>query len=221
MHSSGAPFCGRLMADELTCDCVKRWASGFTLDASLRIPLDRAPVTVLFGPSGSGKTTLLRVIAGLEYPDRATVAFRGRAWDDLSPQQRRAGFLFQDYALFPHLTVAKNVEFAAPRERAQQVMQQFGITALADRLPRGLSGGEKQRVALARAIAAGPDLLLLDEPLSALDSPTRLRLRQELRALLLTAGVPAMVVTHDRTEAIALGDWMAVMVAGRIQQTGP
>src|SRR3954471_3478320 len=119
MHSSGAPFCGRLMADELTCDCVKRWASGFTLDASLRIPLDRAPVTVLFGPSGSGKTTLLRVIAGLEEADRADISFRGRKWNDLSPQQRRTGFLFQDYALFPHLTVARNVGFGATRDRAR------------------------------------------------------------------------------------------------------
>src|SRR5882724_5083043 len=104
------------MADELICDCVKRWAGGFTLDAQLRIPVDRAPVTVLFGPSGSGKTTLLRVIAGLEKPDRATITFRGRAWDHLTPQQRRAGFLFQDYALFPHLTVARNIEFAASRD---------------------------------------------------------------------------------------------------------
>jgi molybdate transport system ATP-binding protein len=210
-----------IMADELICDCAKRFPNGFALDAQLRIPLDRAPVTVLFGPSASGKTTLLRAIAGLERVDRSSIQFRGRAWDNLSPQQRRAGFLFQDCALFPHLTVRRNVEFAATPERALQIMQTFGIADLADHHPRALSGGQQQRVALARAIAAGPDLLLLDEPLSALDSPTRIRLRRDLRELLLATGVPAIVVTHDRMEAVALGDWMAVMIEGRIRQTGP
>jgi molybdate transport system ATP-binding protein len=208
------------MADQLNCECFKRFASGFALDASLRIP-ESASVSVLFGPSGSGKTTLLRAIAGLERMDRADIRFRGREWTALPPQRRRAGFLFQDYALFPHLTVAQNVGYAATPERARHAMETLGVTALAAQMPRTLSGGEQQRVALARAIAAGPDLLLLDEPLSALDAPTRTRLRQELRSLLLTTGVPAIVVTHDRTEAIALGDWMAVMVAGRIHQTGP
>jgi len=209
------------MADELICKCVRRFAGGFTLDASLRIPLDCAPVTVLFGPSGSGKTTLLRMIAGLEREGSASIQFRGRTWDRLSPQQRRAGFVFQDYALFPHLTVARNVAFAAPAGRARQIMEKFGIAELAGRMPRSLSGGQQQRVALARAIAAGPGLLLLDEPLSALDAPSRALLRQELRGLLLAAGAPAIVVTHDRMEAVALGDWMAVMVDGRIRQTAP
>ncbi|HXA49651.1 MAG TPA: ATP-binding cassette domain-containing protein, partial [Candidatus Acidoferrum sp.] len=173
------------MADQLTCDCFHRFRSGFTLDASLRIP-ESASVTVLFGPSGSGKTTLLRAIAGLERMERADVCFRGRDWTTLPPQQRRAGFLFQDYALFPHLTVADNVRYAATPEQARHAMEILGIAKLAAQMPRTLSGGEQQRVALARAIAAGPDLLLLDEPLSALDAPTRARLRQELRALLLT-----------------------------------
>jgi molybdate transport system ATP-binding protein len=209
------------MADELICDCVKRFPGGFTLNASLTIPLDRAAVTVVFGPSASGKTTLLRVIAGLERPDQAVIRFRGRSWDGLSPQQRRAGFLFQDYALFPHLTVAGNVAFAATPERASQAIEKFGLGAIAGRFPRELSGGQQQRTALARALAASPDLLLLDEPLSALDAPTRLLLRKELRAMLLAAGVPAIVVTHDRMEALALGDWMAVMVDGRVHQAGP
>ena len=208
------------MAEQLTCDCFKRFPSGFTLDASLRIP-EGASVTVLFGPSGSGKTTLLRAIAGLERADRTAVRFRGREWTALPPQQRRAGFLFQDYALFPHLTVEQNVAFAAASERARAAMDTFGIRDLASRRPRTLSGGQQQRVALARAVASGPDLLLLDEPLSALDAPSRARMRHELRALLLATSVPAIVVTHDRAEAIALGDWMAVMIGGRIHQSGP
>jgi molybdate transport system ATP-binding protein len=189
------------------------------LDARVSIPL--SGVTVLFGPSGSGKTTLLRLLAGLERPDSGSIVFRGRHWEALAPQERRAGFLFQEYALFPHLTVARNVAYAAPREAAERLMRLFGLAELADRLPRAISGGEQQRTALARALAAGPELLLLDEPLSALDAPTRTRMRYELRRLLLAGGVPSIVVTHDRMEAMALGDWMAVMVEGQIRQVGP
>jgi len=208
------------MADQLACEFHRRFGSGFTLDAALTIP-EGAPVTVLFGPSGSGKTTLLRAIAGLESIDQGYIRFRGRDWTGLPPQKRRAGFLFQDYALFPHLSVAANVAFAAPAVRARRAMETLGIDHLAGRRPRSLSGGEQQRVALARAIAAGPDLLLLDEPLSAVDAPTRARLRHELRAMLLRSAIPAIAVTHDRTEAIALGDWIAVLIAGRIHQCGP
>ena len=215
------------MANDLTCHCRRRLASGFELDASLRVPLDESPVTVLFGPSGSGKTTLLRLLAGLERPDNGVIAFRDQAWYDgsrgicLAPQQRRAGFLFQDSALFPHLTVAANVEFAARRETARRLMDVFGLAELADRFPRALSGGQQQRVAVARALAAEPALLLLDEPLSALDAAARGRMRHELRRMLLNGGVPSIIVTHDRMEAVALGDWMAVMVEGRMRQAGP
>ena len=215
------------MADQLICQCRKRLSKGFAVEADLRIPLDRAPVTVLFGPSGSGKTTLLRMIAGLERPDAGSIVFGERPWFDatrafhLAPQKRRAGFLFQEYALFPHLTVAQNVAYAASRETARQLLDTFGLAELAGRKPRAISGGQQQRVALARALAAQPALLLLDEPLSALDAPTRYRTRYELRRMLLAGGVPSIVVTHDRMEAVALGDWMAVMVDGRIRQTGP
>jgi len=215
------------MADELICRCRKRLPSGFALDAELRIPLDDSRVTVLFGPSAAGKTTLLRLLAGLDRPDSGAIAFRGRPWYSselgvcLAPQQRRTGFLFQDYALFPHLTVAANVAFAAPPDRARKFIDAFGLAPLSHRLPRALSGGQQQRVALARALAASPELLLLDEPLSALDAASRLRTRQELRRMLVASGVPAILVTHDRSEAIALGDWMAVMVDGRIRQAGP
>jgi len=213
------------MADELICRCRKRFTAAFQIDADLCIPLDAAPVTVLFGPSGAGKTTLLRLIAGLERPDSGSILFRGREWFGaacLEPQARRASFLFQDYALFPHLTVAGNVAFGSrSREKTAQIVEAFGLSELSGRLPRALSGGQQQRVALARALAADPALLLLDEPLSALDAATRVRMRQELRRALLASSVPALVVTHDRTEAIALGDWIAVMVDGAIRQTGP
>jgi molybdate transport system ATP-binding protein len=215
------------MAATLTVECRMALPGGFRLDAALDLPLDRAPVMVLFGPSGAGKTTLLRLLAGLERPDVGLISFRDRTWCDtaravwLDPQQRRAGFVFQHYALFPHLTVERNVAFASSRQAAARMMERFDLAALATRLPRGISGGEQQRVALARALAAEPDLLLLDEPMSALDAAARIRTRRELRGLLVRAGVPSIVVTHDRSEAMALGDWMAVMVEGRIAQTGP
>jgi molybdate transport system ATP-binding protein len=213
------------MADELICRCRKRFPPSFQIDADLRIPLDASPVTVLFGPSGAGKTTLLRLIAGLERPESGSILFKGREWFGsvcLPPQERRASFLFQDYALFPHLTVAENVGFGAhTRQKANQLIETFGLAKFKQRLPRAISGGQQQRVALARALAADPALLLLDEPLSALDAGSRARLRQELRRTLLASAVPALVVTHDRAEAIALGDWIAVMVDGVIRQTGP
>jgi len=212
---------------QLICRCRQRLGSGFELDADLRIPLAEAVVTVLFGPSGSGKTSLLRLLAGLERPDEGLISLGNAIWCDTSrgvclpPQQRRAGFLFQDYALFPHLTVAQNVAFAATSQAAGKLMEKFGLAEFAGRLPRALSGGQQQRVALARALAAQPALLLLDEPLSALDAPSRARMRYDLRRMLLAGGVPSIVVTHDRMEAVALGDWMAVIVDGRIRQTGP
>jgi molybdate transport system ATP-binding protein len=212
---------------ELICECRKRLGSGFVLDAALRLPLESARVTVLFGASGSGKTTLLRLLAGLERPDAGRIQFGDQVWHDwaravhVPAEKRHAGFLFQDHALFPHLTVAGNVGFAASRESAAKVMERFGLAEFAARYPRELSGGQQQRVAVARALAAGPRLLLLDEPLSALDAATRSRTRAELRRMLRESGVPSIVVTHDRMEAVALGDWMAVMAVGQVQQVGP
>ncbi|HUA62520.1 MAG TPA: ABC transporter ATP-binding protein [Verrucomicrobiae bacterium] len=214
------------MADELICRVRKRLRSGFELSAELAVPLAESAVTVLFGPSGSGKTTLLRILAGLEDPDEGTIEFRGTAWFDsarriaLAPQKRRAGFLFQEYALFPHLTVAQNVGFAAAGGRAAEMMKSFDLADLAARYPREVSGGQQQRVALARALAAQPVLLLLDEPLSALDAPSRLRMRAGLRGMLVASRIPAIVVTHDRAEAIAIGDRMAVLVDGGVRQSG-
>jgi molybdate transport system ATP-binding protein len=163
----------------------------------------------------------------LERPDAGSIEFRGRTWCDtasvvwLPPQQRRAGLLFQEGALFPHLTVQQNVSYADRGEKAESVMERFGLGEFASRLPGEISAGQRQRVALARALAADPALLLLDEPLSALDAATRVRMRRELRTLLLAGGVSSILVTHDRAEAIALGDWMAVMVEGVVRQAGP
>ncbi|HSB36185.1 MAG TPA: ATP-binding cassette domain-containing protein, partial [Thermoanaerobaculia bacterium] len=213
---------------------VRRFPAGPAIRAELDLPLGGAEVTVLFGPSGAGKTTILRCLAGLEVPDEGTIRLGAETWFDADarvnrpPQARRVGFLFQDHALFPHLTVAGNVAFGLaglPRaECARRVadgLSFVGLSALADRRPRELSGGESQRVALARALARRPALLLLDEPLSALDSPLRIRLRGELRTLLTSLEIPSVVVTHDRAEALALGDRVAVVAEGGVRQTGP
>jgi molybdate transport system ATP-binding protein len=215
------------MADELICAFHTRLASGFELISNLRLPLDRAPITVLFGPSGAGKTTLLRMLAGLDRPLDGAIAFRGQTWFDairgicVEPQFRRAGYVSQDYALFPHLTVAGNIAYAARPRKVHEYLQTFALADLAGRYPRAISSGQRQRVALARALAAEPALLLLDEPLSALDANTRAHTRRQLRSLLLASGVPCIVVTHDRVEAMTLGDWIAVIAAGRVLQCGP
>ncbi len=222
------------MTRSLDLDLERRFEDGPAVRARLTVPLDEAPVTVLFGPSGAGKTTVLRCLAGLERPDAGAIRFAGETWfdarsgTDLPPQRRGVGLLFQDYALFPHLSVAENVGYGvrgagrvARARRVVEVVATLGLEPLLRRRPAQLSGGERQRVALARALAARPRLLLLDEPLSALDAPTREALRGELRAVLERAGLPAIVVTHDRIEALALGDRMAVLADGSIRQVGP
>jgi molybdate transport system ATP-binding protein len=212
----------------------KRFPGGPAIRAGLQVSADAFSVTVLFGPSGSGKTTVLRCLAGLERPEEGFIRFTGAAWFDaahgvcLPPQRRDVGFLFQDYALFPHLTVAQNVAYglgrlpaAQRRQKAQELIDLLGLAGLEGRYPRQLSGGQQQRVALARAVARRPRLLLLDEPLSALDAPTREPLRRELRRWLTGLGVPTLLVTHDRVEAVALGDAVVLMDQGRDLQTGP
>jgi molybdate transport system ATP-binding protein len=221
------------MAGILEARFVTRFRGGPEIAADLLLSGNDGPVTVLFGPSGSGKTTVLRALAGLDRPGEGTIVHRGESWLDtrqghfVPARRRRVGLLFQDYALFPHLTAAENVAFGLhgqPRaERQGKVAEAIALLRLAgleNRRPSELSGGQRQRVALARAIAPSPRLLLLDEPLSALDAPTREELRGELRSLLLRLGVPTVVVTHDRIEALALGDRMAVMVDGRVRQHG-
>jgi len=202
------------------------------VDAEVVVPLGGAPVTALFGPSGAGKTTLLRCVAGLERPDPGSlVAFGDEVWCDddrhVPARSRRVGLLFQDHALFPHLDVDANVAYGlrgVPRslrgERVAEAMATAGAGHLARRRVRELSGGEAQRVALARALAPRPRLLLLDEPLSALDTPTRSRLRVDLREVLVRSGTPTLLVSHDRTEVLTLADRVAVVVGGRVLQVG-
>jgi molybdate transport system ATP-binding protein len=219
--------------DELIARFEKRFPRGATIAAELRMPAHGFSVTTLFGPSGCGKTTVLRCLAGLERPNAGVISCAGLTWFDaergafLSPQERDIGFLFQEYALFPHLTVAENIAFGLQREsrsererRVTEFLQLFNLSGLQQRRPNQISGGQQQRVALARVLVRRPKLLLLDEPLSALDTTLREQLRGELRRLLATFQIPVLVVTHDRTEAIALSDRIVVMESGRICQSG-
>jgi molybdate transport system ATP-binding protein len=208
----------------------KRFSGGATIAAAWDQPAETYSATVLFGPSGCGKTTALRCLAGLERPEAGSIRFGSDVWFDaargvhLSPQRRGVGFLFQDYALFPHRTVGGNVAYPlgrAERQRVAELLAAFDLTGLEDRYPNQISGGQQQRTALARALARRPRLLLLDEPLSALDTPTRDDLRPGLRRLLAGFGVPVVLVTHDRTEAITLADRLIVMDRGRVLQRGP
>ncbi len=221
------------MADEMTAEFEKRYDGGPSVSVALRLPVERPHVMVLFGPSGSGKTTVLRCLAGLERPSRGRISFAGETWFDaeavvhVPPQSRSIGYLFQDYALFPHLTVARNITYALKgaggSERdahVQGMLRLLHLQGLEDRRPAQLSGGQQQRVALARVLARRPRLLLLDEPLSALDAPTREQVCGELRALLESQGIPAICVTHDWVEALALADEVAVMAGGRVLQVG-
>ncbi len=221
------------MADGLEFEFEKRLSGGFELNAALIEPPERQPVTILFGPSGAGKTMTLRCLAGLEKPDRGVIQFEEQIWFDSSrkifvpPQERRIGYLSQEYALFPHLSVRQNLTYGirqkSRREKDRVVdslLERFLLCGFEKSHPAQLSGGQRQRLALARTLATQPRLLLLDEPLSALDAPTRENLRVELRSLLIKSGLPTLLVTHDRTEAIALGDRVAIMLQGKIEQAG-
>lgn len=213
---------------------LKRFGGGPEIRVESLQTREKATVTVLFGPSGAGKTTVLRCVAGLMQPEEGSIRFDGKTWSDASRQfflparERKIGFVPQEYALFPHLPVEKNIAYGLKglkgqesRGRVLEMIQWLGLEGLERRLPKELSGGQQQRVALARAVARRPGLLLLDEPLAALDAPTRQRVRGELRCLLKEAEIPSVLVTHDRTDALVLGDDLVVMEAGRILQHGP
>jgi molybdate transport system ATP-binding protein len=200
----------------------------FELAATLQV--EPGACLALAGPSGAGKTTLLRVVAGLLRPNQGRVTCNGNTWldtrngVDLPPERRRCGYVFQEYALFPRLRAWQNVGYALPRgdrrDRAQELLNRFGISQLRDARPRELSGGERQRVALARALAPTPRVLLLDEPLSALDATTRASAGRELANVLREADVPTILVTHDFADAALLADEVAVIDRGGIVQRG-
>lgn len=197
------------------------------------VDLDLHPgeILVLVGPSGCGKSTLLRSVAGLVPLDAGTIEVAGTVVDDgrraAPPERRPVGMVFQDHALFPHLTIGANVAFGisrqpadARRARVAELLEMVGIAHLAERYPHEVSGGERQRASVARAVAPQPELLLLDEPFAALDPNLREQVRTELVALLRATGTPAVFVSHDQAEALALGDRLAVMRAGRLVQVG-
>jgi putative spermidine/putrescine transport system ATP-binding protein/putrescine transport system ATP-binding protein len=184
-------------------------------------------VLSLLGPSGCGKTTTLRMIAGFELPDSGAIHLNGRDVTELRPYERNVGLVFQDYALFPHMTVAENIGYGLKRRgqtgeraaaRVEEMLTLVKLGGYGDRHPATLSGGQQQRVALARALAIQPNLLLLDEPLSALDTRLREELRAELRRILSLAGITTIIVTHDQEEAMSLSDQVVIMNAGRIEQ---
>jgi molybdate transport system ATP-binding protein len=210
-----------------------RYQSGWSLQAKFRHPVETFSVTALVGPSGCGKSTILRSIAGLEVPERGHIRFGSEVWFDaairrsLPPQERGIGCMFQDYALFPHLDIESNIAFGLARgvsaERKRRVsglLSLLRIEGLERRFPHELSGGQQQRVSLARTVAPQPRLLLLDEPLSALDSPTRAELRCELRDVLRQLAIPTLIVTHDPDEVRAFADRVVVLDGGRVLQAG-
>jgi ABC-type Fe3+/spermidine/putrescine transport system ATPase subunit len=214
----------------LAIDAITSSYDGQPVLRGVSLGVAAGSVAALLGPSGCGKTTLLRVVAGLERADAGEVRVEGVPIDAVPPHQRGFGLMFQDYALFPHLDVAGNVAFglrmqglAAPvvRARVAELLELVGLVGYEQRRVYELSGGERQRVALARALAPRPRLLMLDEPLAALDRALRERLQEDLRAILRAVGVTSLYVTHDQEEAFALADQVALLRAGRLVQSAP
>lgn len=214
----------------LTLHRLNRSYGGVPVVKDLSLEAPAGAFVALLGPSGCGKTTTLRMVAGLDRPDSGRVVIAGQDITDLPPHRRRVGMVFQSYALFPHLTARSNVAFGlrmagvgrSERDRrAMEVLGMVGLSAHAGKKPRQLSGGQQQRVAVARALAIEPALLLLDEPLSAIDAKLREELRIEMRLLQRRVGATALFVTHDQAEALAMADLVAVMDGGRIVQLAP
>jgi ABC-type Fe3+/spermidine/putrescine transport system ATPase subunit len=206
----------------------KRFPTHLAVDG-VSLELERGGLYALLGPSGCGKTTTLRMVAGFEHPSEGEVFLNGQPIAHLAPYERNVNTVFQNYALFPHLTARENIEFGLRRkgvnslEIAKRVREMIDLVQLGgkeDRLPARLSGGEKQRVALARALVMRPELLLLDEPLSALDPRLRKQVRSELKALQRSTGITFLIVTHDQEEAMSMSDRIAVMNSGKLEQIG-
>jgi sulfate transport system ATP-binding protein len=221
-------------AASVTLNGVHKRFGRFAALNGVSLDIAAGELLALLGPSGSGKTTLLRIIAGLEFPDEGQVRFSDQEVTFAHAAQRGVGFVFQQYALFKHMTVAKNISFgldvkhgaakpgAAERAaRVDELLKLVELDGLGGRYPSQLSGGQRQRVALARALAVSPRILLLDEPFGALDATVRKTLRRELRRLHDSTGLTTVFVTHDQEEALDLADRIALLNGGRIEQVGP
>ncbi len=208
--------------------CVEKIWKEFRLRADFEIPYEK--ITALFGPSGAGKSSILRLISGLEKADGGMIRKGEEVWYDESqainipPQQRSVGFVFQDFALFPHLTVEKNVAYGIKERKrlaeAKDLLSLVGLSGYKRYYPHQLSGGQKQRVALIRALARRPDILLLDEPLSALDWETRRQLQEDLKRIIKQLRITTLYVTHDVTEVYKLADYVIVLESGRVVKRG-
>lgn len=215
---------------ELQLTSITKQFKGVEVLSDINMHIEDGEFICLLGPSGSGKSTILRIIGGFEYANAGSLKLNGNEIQQLPPNKRNFGFVFQDYALFPHMSVEKNVAYglkmrktAAPiiKERVASALEQVGLTGFEKRLPQQLSGGQRQRVAIARVIALQPSLLLYDEPLSNLDAKLRRQIRIEMKSLQRELGITTIMVTHDQEEAITLGDRIAVLQHGVIQQFGP
>lgn len=209
---------------------LRRLYGGVAALDGLTLHIEPSEFVALLGPSGCGKTTALRCLAGLEDPDSGTITVGGADVTRVPTNKRDMGMVFQAYSLFPHMTARQNVEFglelrkhdkSARRDRAAQVLELVGLSAHLDKYAHQMSGGQQQRVALARALAIEPRVLLLDEPLSALDAKVRTQLRDEIRRIQLEIGTTTLFVTHDQEEALAVADRVGVMNAGRLEQIAP
>ncbi|MCQ6562026.1 ATP-binding cassette domain-containing protein [Paenibacillus mendelii] len=212
----------------LTIRDVRKTFGAFQALSDIQIDIPKGKFTCLLGPSGCGKTTLLRIISGLERPDSGTVLLGGRDITPLPAAKRNFGIVFQSYALFPNMTVSANIAYGLkgkiPRRdveaKLDEMLRLMDLEAIRDRYPSQISGGQQQRVALARAVALSPEVLLLDEPLSALDAKVRVKLREELCLLQQRLGITTVMVTHDQEEALTMADRIIVMDHGQVVQIG-
>lgn len=216
------------MANISISGLTKTYGTFFAVDA-VDLHVEEGEFVIVLGPSGCGKTTTLRMLAGFIEPDAGKVVLGDREITREPPHRRNIGLVFQNYALFPHLSIFENVAFGLRRRKIEQAeiatrvadaLSLVDLSHLAERMPRQLSGGQQQRVAIARAIAIRPDILLLDEPLSNLDAKLRLQVREELRKLQKRLGITTIMVTHDQEEAMSVGDRLVLMQSGRIEQVG-
>ena len=218
-----------LSPERVVVDNVSVSLGGGTVVRNAHLDVDAGQVLALLGPSGCGKTTLLRAIAGLQEHDGGSITIGDDVVSDphtfVAPERRRVGMVFQDGGLFPHLTVEQNVGFGLrhhdnPTQRVSEMLELVSMSDFSKRLPGTLSGGQRQRIAVARALAPEPSVLLLDEPFSALDAGLRVQIRREVKRLIAALGITTIVVTHDQEEAFAMGEHIAVMSNGAIEQVG-